>query len=250
MDTITFGPWPAELHDQPDQKKRQESALDKKLTPLKVDFTEKSGVFHGSSTSQYRTTLYNCECGDFRRRKAPCKHMYRLSMELMVIPGIDKAESVNPKVLTARDNDVFLSVEDVLRIIADLPEKDQLAFAYICYQCGNENKNGPFESNGPLTEWLISKGLLVRDESAKNSLRYMKKGDIVRLYGEKCPIDSKMKKDEIIEVVSTVISWEDIPEEYRRGLVWLDPKIDRDAIKIHRRICKLYPQSKETVVFL
>ena len=249
MNGYTFGPWPVDLHEQSEQKKREESALDKKLTPLEIDYTENTGVFNGAFTSRYATTLYNCECEDFRRRKVPCKHIYRLAMELELFPGLDKAKSINPKELTARDMEESLNVDDVLKIISILSEEDQVSFAYICYQCGNQNKNGPVEVEGPLIDWLISAGLLSRDMSADNSLRYMKKADIVRIFGDKCGIDPKKKKTEIVRDLSKKISYADIPKEFRRGLVYLDSKIDRDAIRIQRKINKLHPQPKEVLIF-
>ena len=249
MDNPTFGSWPSKIHTDPDQKKRQKSALDKNLTPLTVDHTENSAVFKGSSKSRYQTTLDTCTCVDYGMRKAPCKHIYRLAMELGKFPGIENAKSVNMKELIKREQDPRLSVDEVIEIISVLPKEDQTTFAYICYGCGNENKNGHVEGEGELIEWLIEHGLLCRDTSAENCLRYMKKDLILSLYSEICPIDKKMKKPEIVAEVVKHIDYYGIPEEYRRGLVYLDPKIDRDAHRIHRRILKMYPWTTEEPFF-
>ena len=42
--------------------------------------------FKGSK-GVYQTSLNSCGCEDFRRRNIPCKHMYRLALELELIPG-------------------------------------------------------------------------------------------------------------------------------------------------------------------
>lgn len=96
MGTIqTFGEWDAEIHEMPDQKKRLMSGRASKTTPASIDRKNKTGVFPGSGKSPYNTTLKSCTCVDFIRRKLPCKHMYRLAMDLGVlqettIKGINK----------------------------------------------------------------------------------------------------------------------------------------------------------------
>lgn len=236
MNGITFGQWPVEIHSDPDQKKRQKSALDKKLTPLSVDFTEESAVFKGTSKNRYFTTLMGCNCVDYGMRKKPCKHIYRLAMELGAFPGLENAES--------RDMTGLLSVDEVLNIISERPEDDQIRFGYICLACGKDNRDGPVGAEGELIDWLISKGLLCRDPSAANCLRYMRKDVILDLYADRCPIDKKMKKPEIVEEVCKVITYYDIPKKHRRGLVTLSPKIPLDAVKIYNRIRKMYPESE------
>lgn len=237
MSGITFGQWPAEVHDEPDQKKRQKSALDKKLTPLSVDFNEESAVFKGTSKNQYFTTLAGCSCVDYGMRKKPCKHMYRLAMELGAFPGLENAET--------RDMTNLLSVDEVLSIISERSEDEQIRFGFICFACGKENRDAPVEAEGELIDWLVSKGLLCRDPSAANCLRYMRKDVILDLYADRCQIDKKMKKPEIIDEVCKVITYYDIPQQHRRGLVSLSLGISMDAIKIYNRIRKMYPEPED-----
>ena len=236
MDNPTFGSWPSKIHTDPDQKKRQKSALDKKLTPLSVDSIGESAVFKGTSKNRYFTTLMGCNCVDYGMRKKPCKHMYRLAMELGAFPGLENVE--------VRDMTNLLSIDEVLNIISERPEEDQVRFGYICLACGKDNRDGPVEAEGELIDWLVSKGLLCRDPSAANCLRYMRKDTILDLYADRCPIDKKMKKPEIVEEVCKAITYYDIPERHRRGLVSLSATISLDAIKIYNRICKMYPESE------
>lgn len=71
-----------DIDNQPDQMKRIEKAKDKKCAPVSIDYENRSGVFAGSGKKPYETTENSCTCRDFFVRKLPCKHIYRLRMEL------------------------------------------------------------------------------------------------------------------------------------------------------------------------
>ena len=73
-------------HDLPDQQKRLATARTAACTPVSVDHAAASAIFQGKR-GRYTTTLSGCGCEDFRRRSLPCKHIYRLALELGVIPG-------------------------------------------------------------------------------------------------------------------------------------------------------------------
>ena len=76
--------WEPEKHTTDYALKRIKSAMSAKLTPLKIDATDCYGYFQGSH-GRYETWLDHCPCGDFHRSKLPCKHIYRLAVELGVI---------------------------------------------------------------------------------------------------------------------------------------------------------------------
>lgn len=77
--------WGNEIHEKPDQQKRITSAKSSKTTPSSVDKENLSGTFPGSGATPYTTTLTSCTCIDFSRRHLPCKHIYRLAIELGVL---------------------------------------------------------------------------------------------------------------------------------------------------------------------
>lgn len=77
------------LHKGEDQLKRIKSAL--KLKMDSVDFETQTGHI-----KDYDVSLDRCTCMDFGRRRKPCKHIYRLAIEL----GIFKADSDNPKTIS------------------------------------------------------------------------------------------------------------------------------------------------------
>lgn len=66
----------------PEQVKRQERAKEKKCAPLSVDYENRTAVFKGSGKDPYLATEDSCTCRDFFVRRLPCKHIYRLRMEL------------------------------------------------------------------------------------------------------------------------------------------------------------------------
>ena len=91
-----FADWDTSIQMYPGQNERFERALSSKVSPISVDFEKQIGIFDGSGVNPYETTLTSCTCSDFIRRKLPCKHMYRLAIELEVI---DTSSLNNEKVL-------------------------------------------------------------------------------------------------------------------------------------------------------
>lgn len=66
----------------PEQIKRIERAKEKKCTPIQVDYAARTASFKGSGKYPYETTEVSCTCRDFFIRRLPCKHIYRLKIEL------------------------------------------------------------------------------------------------------------------------------------------------------------------------
>lgn len=81
----TWNVW-SEIHSAPGQEKRLDSARAAACTPLQVSQCGGTAEFKGSG-GVYHTSLNSCGCEDFRSRNLPCKHMYRLALELGLIPG-------------------------------------------------------------------------------------------------------------------------------------------------------------------
>ena len=73
--------WERHIHSQTEQLKRQIRAAQNDTKPVSVDKAASSAKFIGSS-SIYTASLTECSCTDYRTRKLPCKHMYRLASEL------------------------------------------------------------------------------------------------------------------------------------------------------------------------
>ena len=76
------------LHADYYQLQRQQRALDLKLDSIDV-------VNQTGKIKDYDVSLENCTCVDFERRRKPCKHMYRLAIELGIF-SVDE-EKVSDK---------------------------------------------------------------------------------------------------------------------------------------------------------
>ena len=101
-------------------------ACEAKLTPLSVDFDEKTGTFPASKGSAtYTCSLDSCPCADFSMNHKPCKHMIRLAYELHVIdlPGVQSSASAAKEKIALADVDDFVknaSLPDVIRVFRTL----------------------------------------------------------------------------------------------------------------------------------
>ena len=78
---IRFGNWDSEIHWTIAQRERILRAKNSNMTPGLVDHTTKTAKFQGSKGT-YQTTLNSCTCPDFKSRQLPCKHIYKLAMQL------------------------------------------------------------------------------------------------------------------------------------------------------------------------
>lgn len=87
--------WDSEIHTDESQIARQGRAM---TYDFGYEVNEKTETAIFSSTSDlpyYTTSLSKCNCYDFQKRGLPCKHIYRLAVELGYIeiikrPAFDK----------------------------------------------------------------------------------------------------------------------------------------------------------------
>lgn len=98
-----FGLWTEQDHLGGKQERSIESAQKAETTPITVDRKAKTAVFFGSGKDPYNTSLSFCNCSGFARTKAPCKHIYRLAMELGIIDlpfktGMSKGERLSMQI--------------------------------------------------------------------------------------------------------------------------------------------------------
>ena len=79
-----------DVDNDPKQIARQKKAMTKECDPIKIE--NSIGEFKGSS-GNYNTSLTDCTCTDFKIRRLPCKHIYRLRMELIKSFTLDKKDN-------------------------------------------------------------------------------------------------------------------------------------------------------------
>lgn len=81
------------VDSHPEQVKRIEKAMDNKCKPISVNVPEQTAIFSGSGKNPYETSLNSCTCKDFFSRRLPCKHIYRLRIELGLMEGNSDGEN-------------------------------------------------------------------------------------------------------------------------------------------------------------
>ena len=107
--------WDSSIHESDFAAKRIKSAKSAKLTPVKIDPTDCYGYFQGTH-GRYETFLDYCPCGDFHRSKLPCKHIYRLAIEL----GLMNEEVKNDKNAIATPKNERICLDHVIDIVENL----------------------------------------------------------------------------------------------------------------------------------
>ena len=89
--------WDYSIHADEAQISRQGRAMNYPFQ-FKIDKEAKTAQFSSSSSLPYYTTsLSSCDCSDFQERKLPCKHIYRLAVELEIITIIKRVSSKTGK---------------------------------------------------------------------------------------------------------------------------------------------------------
>ena len=177
--------WPSEQHSTEYAQKRIKSAKSSKLTPIIIDETELCGCFQGSS-GKYQTYLDYCPCGDFHRSKLPCKHIYRLAMELGVFESDFKSDSAAIPTPKKEREPLSLTLDTVESLSLDA--QHQLLGLLRTFSSNNRNLKVILN---PAIDELLSSGLIIENGSRYFSLSSGKKDD---LYNFLIEHDSNVKK--------------------------------------------------------
>ena len=117
-----------DCHDYPSQVDRQERAREAILTPLSI--SGQRAKFQGEE-DQYRTTLLTCSCPDFKKRHKPCKHMYRLAMELDLFPRGNMQTDANAIRIPASQHSKITA--DLIALIDSYPTEQQSDLKMLLY---------------------------------------------------------------------------------------------------------------------
>lgn len=188
-----FGPWTEQDHLDDRQKKSIASAQKSEVTPVSVDPDAKTAVFFGSGKDPYNTSLSFCSCSGFARTKTPCKHIYRLAMELGIIDlpyktGTSKGEQLSMQV----------SFEDALPIFESFsPDAQKIAIGMLCHwKEGRHNLH--FISDQAIAAEFRACPLMAETEVSTSEalIRQGRAGmfDIVSRSGVECPCKKNVSK--------------------------------------------------------
>lgn len=154
--------WDSSIHESDHAAKRIKSAKSAKLTPIKIDPADCCGFFQGSH-GRYEARLDSCPCVDFKRSKLPCKHIYRLAIEL----GVMDEEASTDQNAIPELNAHKVSLSETLDIVETLSSKAQRELLRIA--CATTNNN-PFIqiSANKIADELFASGIISDDGTGIN----------------------------------------------------------------------------------
>lgn len=79
--------WEESVHYSEKQAERLSRAVNDDLKIKYINQKHGCGFIIGTKGEQYNVFLDHCSCPDYKRRQKPCKHMYRLALEIGIIDG-------------------------------------------------------------------------------------------------------------------------------------------------------------------
>lgn len=184
--------WEQETHTTDYALKRIKSAKSAKLTPIKIDATDNYGYFQGRS-GKYETFLDFCPCGDFRRSRLPCKHIYRLAAELGLMDI--KCDYDPNAILTPKEK--LVSLDDTIDIVENLSTNAQYRLLEIASNIRSTKPIFQIVSDESVVE-LLNSGIIIDTEPQNHKIKFGKKSDIIKLLNEKnISYNKKAKKNEL-----------------------------------------------------
>lgn len=122
---MIFGSWDSQVHDTIDQLKRICSSRKISSSKIVIDCVNQTATISGSASTPYNVSLTHCDCSDFNVRGLPCKHIYRLALDLGYLsdlPVHDKelSKSFDVRLEIERYHELYLngvlSVENYVKI--------------------------------------------------------------------------------------------------------------------------------------
>jgi hypothetical protein len=230
---VNFGTWDSTIHNNSEQQKRIATAKKSDTTPALVDRENKTAEFKGSGKSAYKATIDSCTCGDFIKRKQPCKHIYRLALELdgeEVQQGINK----NEQEATKLPCDIF-----------SLPIESQKVLYDMCVaNIYNKKSISIFERN-EYSELLLYKGFCIENIPTSEDLNsipvYMMK-DVLFSYDipeEDLP-SRKAQRKSVVTCIEK--HYDSLSAFINKHFIYLElnDASEKHKYKIHRRLAKIY----------
>lgn len=223
--------WSAETHATAHAAKRIASAKSSELTPVKIDFTDMYGYFQGRH-GRYETFLDQCSCADFTRASLPCKHIYRLAIEL----GVLEEKVTNDKTAIPTPRTEQISLNDTIDLVEKLSKEAQKKLLIIS---GSKEPHLRFQYKyHNMAELLISE-LVVEIEPETPQIIWGRKDEITDLLNNfGIPHNQKAKKEELQKICMEHIP-EKAKEKFDRWVeVMVSPDYNRRKIHyyLHRKL--------------
>lgn len=168
--------WTQETHETDYALKRIKSAQSAKLTPVEINLEDGYGYFQGGH-GRYETFLDHCPCGDFRRSKLPCKHIYRLAAELGIL-DIDCKHNKN-SIPTPKSEQ--LKLDEVIDLIEKLSMEAQHTLRDIVGNITSAKPTHPIASNSDGLSELFDLGIIVDSDPDNHQVNFGTKNELAAL---------------------------------------------------------------------
>ena len=193
----TFGPWDASIHALPEQIRKIDRARKAETSPSSTDPSTFTGVFPSSGQNPYYTSLDSCTCPNFRINKLfPCKHMYRLAMELGLFDGSFEHGA---------NKNTYPPIQDVVATLENYSDDVQLLILNVI--------RGIIAKN-PLVECYVTENVLpilsfpylqFKPSSISSIMADYRKTDIVAILDQQNALpEQKMLKADLIRYCETL----------------------------------------------
>lgn len=167
------------VHRESEQVSRQKSATKAACTPVSISGSV--GFFQGKH-GRYETTLDMCQCLDFSRRKLPCKHMYRLAMELDLFSNGGTVEA-DPSAIVVPQKEHEQALVGLVGIVENYSDDEQLRLKEIICDLTYRNLAVSFSHLFPLLSDISGAGLLVLERRYDLFPDYYRKKQLISMIG-------------------------------------------------------------------
>ncbi len=187
--------WPLETHTTEYAAKRIKSAQSSKLTPVKIDKIDCYGYFQGSH-GRYETFLDYCPCVDFHRSQLPCKHIYRLAIELGLM-NIDVDSNIHA--IPTPKNEHF-DLDKIIDIVEKLSIDAQKELLRITSNVSSANPLCLVDKSEVITE-LLNSEIIYDSEPENHLINFGTKEDISELLdNENIKYNKRSTKNILMEI--------------------------------------------------
>ena len=113
---MSFDKWDSSVHNNFEQLKRRISATKIDEDDIELDPANQTARIYGSDPEPYLVTLEECSCYDFQSRGLPCKHIYRLALELGCL---DDLPALNPTAEKEFEDSIIDKIDHYYRTLQD-----------------------------------------------------------------------------------------------------------------------------------
>lgn len=148
----------------------------------------KMRIYSSRDTKQlYTTSFSSCECKDFQKRNLPCKHMYKLALELGVINEEWDLSGLSPDLKELLDSLTPTAIRTLIRLMDN--------YRYVA----------KFEVSKRTVSPFVKRGLLVEDNFYHLILDEKYNKDELLAFLSSSPSCTVCSKDKKLQIISYII---------------------------------------------